>query len=267
MHSRGLIDELLELLFPPRCQLCQQPGNDPLCETCLEDALFIGDPICDLCGAPMPEQRPAGQLCEECRDGRILSAARAVGLHELTLRRAVHHYKYQGRTRLAQPFGAMLARVIRRATERGLPMDRCAALVPVPLHPRRRAWRGFDQAELLCRHISPLIDLPVAGDVLRRVRHTTPQTSVQGAHERRENVRGAFEASGAKCLRGRALILVDDVFTTGATIEECASVLRNAGTVAVYAVTITRTTPHWMLARNELLEGRDDAPGHGTGQA
>ncbi|MEA3402532.1 MAG: ComF family protein [Armatimonadota bacterium] len=245
MRSRGIADELLDLLFPPRCQICGQPSAQPLCETCREQVLFIGGHCCALCGVPLRDTQPASMLCSDCREGREFSGARAAGLHTGSLRDAVLAFKFGGRTRLAEPLAEMMVDGFRREVEgNGLPLAECAALVPVPLHPNRRRWRGFDQAELLAERMAPEVELQVWPDVIERVRDTTPQTEV-GGRERLTNVKGAFEARQVWRLRGRAVILIDDVFTTGATIQECARTLRAAGAVAVYALTATRTVPSW----------------------
>jgi len=229
MPTRGLSDELLDLVFPPRCQVCDALGSDVFCATCREDAEFIGAHACLYCGAPLPPAAPAEALCADCREGRWFSGARAAGLHAGALRRAIIRYKYHGRTRLAAPLGAMLAEVLLAEDERrGLPLGQCAALVPVPLHRDRRAWRGFDQAEMLCDSMAEATGLPMWPDVIARVRNTTPQVSLQGA-SRLENVRGAFEARRRWKLRGRAVIVVDAVMTTGATINESAPALRTDG--------------------------------------
>ncbi len=245
MSSDTLGGELLDLLFPPRCQVCNRLGGSVLCEACLGRVEFIGEHFCAYCGQMLGPTEPAAPLCRECRAGQRHSGARVVGLHVGVLREAVIAYKYYRRTRLARPLARMLADVVAAEEQRrALPLQQCAALVPVPLHPRRRAWRGFDQAEMLCHHLGELIGLPVWADVLVRVRYTTPQVRLSGA-SRLENVRGAFEARSAWKLRGRSVLLVDDVFTTGATVNECAAVLRAAGAVAVYVLTITRTAPDW----------------------
>ncbi|MBD3291674.1 MAG: hypothetical protein GF393_02015 [Armatimonadia bacterium] len=253
MSSRGIGAQLLDLLFPPRCQVCGGFSANPLCETCAADVQFIDRPACLCCGKPLredaePECRPGG-LCEDCRGGRhLLSAARSCGLHTDALREAIIAYKFHARRNLAPVFAEMLAETVREAGDpaRGprLPLDRCEALLPVPLHPARRQWRGFDQSELLCEHLAERLGMPMWTDVLERVRDTTPQTELSG-RSRRSNVRRAFQARKSWRLRGRSLILVDDVFTTGATLDECALTLKRAGAGAVYGLTVSRAVPYW----------------------
>lgn len=245
MSSRSLADELLELLFPPRCQVCGELEDEPVCEACLAETVLVQAPICLYCGVPVQEMHQPYRLCGECRDGRWLSGVRALGLHVKALREAVIRFKFEGRIRLGSVFGRMLAETIEAEVDAGgLPLDACAALIPVPLHPNRRRWRGFDQAELICDEIARHTGLAVWREAITRVRDTPPQVEVSGS-DRRENVQGAFVAASRSKVRGASVILVDDVITTGATMEECALVLRRAGAAAVYGLAVTRGAPGW----------------------
>lgn len=257
MTTPGLAEQLARLIFPPRCQVCGNLNEALFCETCRAQAEFIRPPFCLTCGQMLNPQTAGASWCADCREQRPFSGARAVGIYTGTLREAIIRYKYDGRRRLAQPLGEMLAALAREEDAPGsLPLRTAAAIVPVPLYPRRRAWRGFDQAELLSIPLGQALGLPVWTDVLARVRDTTPQVSVPGS-ERLDNVRNAFAVRKPWRLKGRRVILVDDVFTTGATISECARVLRDAGAEAVYALTVARTAPpwHWASAQSDDLWG------------
>ena len=164
-----------------------------------------------------------------------MSAARAAGLHVGSLRAIVHALKYDGRRSLAAPLAALM-----RMAGSDL-IQSCDAVVPVPLHPARRRERGFNQAEDLANHMG----LPVVR-ALKRTRHTATQTALPAA-ERQANVAGAFVAvRQARDIRDRAVLLVDDVRTTGATLEACARTLREAGAREVCALTAARVeTPGW----------------------
>lgn len=255
-----LAEEIAGLLFPPRCQVCSELDDALICAACREEMVLIAAPRCTYCGVPLPPTPGGPSLCAECRGGREFSAARAVGLHTGSLRQAILRYKFHGRRRLAKPLAEMLASVFEAEACGGLPLPGCAALVPVPLYPARRTWRGFDQAELLCRHLSEMVELPVWTDVLARILDTQPQVELSG-RQRRDNVRGAFEARKNYRLKGRSFILVDDVFTTGATLAESARMLRKAGATAVYALTVTRGVPSWHPAAFQAEPGDDQARG------
>jgi ComF family protein len=162
----------------------------------------------------------------------VIDRAQAIGPHEDVLRSIVHSLKYDGRRSLATPLGALILERCRWV------LEGADIVVPVPLHPARRRERGFNQALDLAR----ALELPVARSI-RRVRATESQTGLS-ADERHRNIRGAFAASRARWrvskVHGRVVVLVDDVSTTGATLEECARVVRAMGAREVRAVTAAR---------------------------
>jgi ComF family protein len=239
---RGL-DCLLAVLFAPVCAACARPLDAPLagpvCSDCWRSIAVLSPPLCDVCGHPVPGSAAA---CVRCRRApRAVAKGRAVGPYEGRLRDIVHALKYGGRRSLAVPLAALMRRhgadVLRGAD----------GVVPVPLHPARRRTRGFNQAV----DLAAALGLPAA-PVLRRVRWTTPQTDLPAA-QRHRNVRGAFAVAGpgwrgvirrrpagAEAICGRCLVLIDDVSTTGATLEACARALRAAGAREVRALTVAR---------------------------
>jgi ComF family protein len=226
-----LLAWLLDLIFPPRCASCDEPGAY-LCAACLARIDWISPPLCPHCGEPTP----AGAPCPRARRHLpLLDGLRSAAWHTGPLRVAVHRYKYRGQRVLAGPLAGILLRAWRREPP---PAD---LLVPVPLHAQRLRERGFNQSALLARHVSHEIGIPMDAHALRRVRHTAPQVELSGP-ERLANVEGAFVYAGAS-LSGRAVCLVDDICTTGATLQACASVLREAGARSVWAFTLAR--PHW----------------------
>jgi competence protein ComFC len=222
-----------------------------VCERCWQSIRPLTPPLCDRCGDPLPAWRAISlplALCPRCRRGRRhVDRARAIGGYDGSLRAIVHALKYEGRRSLARPLAAMM-----RA--RGAEMLAGADwVVPVPLHPSRRRERGFNQAADLARHLGA----PVR-PVLRRYRATRTQTGLPAARRHR-NVRGAFiltsEREGLgregqerlEGLAGSVVVLVDDVSTTGATLDACARVLKEAaGVREVRALTAARVvTPRF----------------------
>lgn len=217
---RRLADGFLSVVWAPPCAACdallEHPTRGAVCPDCWQRIELIAPPLCDACGLP----RTA-----------------AAGWYRGALRSIIRAFKYQGRRSLAEPLAALMR-------EAGGPLLGSADLVvPVPLHPRRRWTRGFNQARDLALRLGP----PVA-DVLRRTRYTRPQTAL-AAGRRRANVAGAFELSrGGPCrmrypVAGRTVIVADDVLTTGATLEACARALRAAGARAVFGLTVARVAP------------------------
>ena len=171
-----------------------------------------------------------GLLCPRCRRaGGALDRARAVGAYDGTLRSIIHAIKYDARRSLARPLGTLMR-------ERGADvLENAACAVPVPLHPTRRCMRGFNQAADLARYLG----IPVVA-ALRRVEATRPQTGLPAA-QRHRNMRGAFAVTRAgRTLSGATVVLVDDVSTTGATLEACARVLKESGVAEVRALTAAR---------------------------
>jgi ComF family protein len=169
-------------------------------------------------------------LCPRCRrTARFLDRARVIGAYDGTLRSIVHAFKYDGRRSLARPLGLLMQ-------QRGADvLDGAACALPVPLHGSRRRERGFNQAADLARNVG----LPVVA-ALRRIRATATQTGLPAA-QRHRNVRGAFAAAPSIAeLRGTIVVLVDDVCTTGATLEACARVLKQEGVKEVRALTAAR---------------------------
>ena len=236
---------LISVLLAPACAACSEildsPLNGCVCRNCWAGILPITPPICDCCGDPLsrliesripnPESR---QHCRRCSESeRSIRRARTVGEYEGALRQIIHAFKYDRRRSLA----AGLAQLMRA---RGCDVLRHADyVVPVPLHRRRERSRGFNQARELACHLGP----PVL-DILVRRRYTRPQIEL-AADRRQANVRGAFALrprwfGRMAGLGGLTVVLVDDVSTTGATLEACAVVLKESGARDVYALTAAR---------------------------
>lgn len=222
---------VLDLLFPPRCQVCGAPDGFPLCGKCWRSFPRLSAPVCQVCGRPLRGPPDLVFTCVRCRHRRDPVRVRAFGRYEGRLRDAVHALKYRGRLALAEPLGRGLAEVVAADPV----LSSADAAVPVPLHPRRHARRGFNQAEELARYLGR----PVR-TALVRVRDTPSQTELD-EDERRRNVRGAFAVRGS--VRGLRVVLVDDVVTTGSTLAECAAVLRAAGAAHVGAVAVAMALP------------------------
>jgi competence protein ComFC len=216
------VARLLDLLFPPTCPACRSWGW-PLCGRCTERVGVITPPWCQRCGRPWEE---ALRSCADCPP-RGIDLARAPFLYDGPIAAAIRGMKFSGWHALGEPFAAAMAEA----------WDGRADVVTwVPLSRRRRARRGFDQAELLARAVAARRDLPVV-PLLRRVRDTRPQAR-RGADERRRALDGAFRAVADAPAR---VLLVDDVLTTGSTAAACAATLHDAGARTVLLLTAART--------------------------
>lgn len=236
----GAGNALLAAVLAPSCAVCSALLAEPLagcvCAACWRSILPITPPVCDRCGDPLarqPQSAGHSDVCGPCcASDSAVSRARAVGEYEGALREIIHALKYSGRISLARPLAE-------RMRDRGRELlSGVDGVVPVPLHWRREYQRGFNQAREIARHLGP----PVV-DTLSRRRATRAQIEL-AADRRRANVAGAFRIRRAWFrsvrVQGRKLMLIDDVSTTGATLEACATVLRDCGAADVYALTAAR---------------------------
>jgi ComF family protein len=233
---RSIGNALTTALLAPVCAVCSALLAEPLsgcvCAACWRSILPMMEPVCDTCGDPVAGGHSGGSGCS----GHILSVtrARAIGEYDGTLREIIHALKYSGRHSLARP---LAVRMRQHGSDLIAEVD---CVVPVPLHWQRSYQRGFNQARELARHLG----LPMA-DVLVRRRATRAQVEL-AADQRQTNVAGAFAVRQPwfrNCpVRDKAVLLIDDVSTTGATLGSCATVLRTAGASDVYALTAARVT-------------------------
>ena len=236
-YGTRVVDAIAAVVLAPSCAACGElldsPTRGPVCERCWRSILPLTPPLCDRCGDPLPSWRVSGVAqahCARCRrSAPTIDRARAIGEYDGALRAVIHALKYDGRRSLAKPIAAMMRQ---RAVDL---LDGAACAVPVPLHASRRRHRGFNQAEDLARHLGILVVR-----ALVRVRATATQTDLPAA-QRHRNVRAAFAAvPPAAALAGGCVVLVDDVCTTGATLEACARALKEAGVAEVRALTAAR---------------------------
>jgi competence protein ComFC len=228
------------LVFPSDCRLCAKPlgrpGESVVCRECLARLEPRRGPACLCCGRFF-EGAGAGHLCGRCL-GRLppFSLHRSCGRYDGVLKDLILLFKYQRLAVLARPLGRFASESL--SGEEGL-WQGADFLAPVPLHRRRKRERGFNQSQRLARELGGLRGLGVLERCLVKVRSTPPQTSLAGAG-RETNVRGAYKVRRPERVRGRTIILVDDVFTTGSTLRECGLVLIRAGAREVRAVTLAQ---------------------------
>jgi ComF family protein len=230
--GRGLVDVAL----PPRCLACGEivEETDALCGRCWGGMTFFAPPWCAGCGLPFAHPMEEGAVCADCaREKRAWDRARAVLRYDKNSRQLVLGLKHADHTHVANAFG----RWMRRAGGEVLPG--AELLVPVPLHWTRLFQRRYNQAALLANAISAAGGPPVAADCLVR-RRRTPSQGHLGPLARERNVRSAFMISRSSDVVGRRLVVIDDVMTTGATVNECARVLKRAGAVSVGVLTLAR---------------------------
>jgi ComF family protein len=240
----------LDFLFPAECTFCKQFLGDErfliFCKGCWEKVELIKDSICSCCGKPFESKNSFESapnfLCGRCREGFYhFDKARAIGKYEGVLKEAIHQFKYKatwtgkGKPRLGRHLSEWLADHL----SSDLKLSSFDLIIPIPLHKNRKRWRGFNQSEVLAKFLGQRYRVPLNTFHLYRGKETRPQIELSG-DERTQNVQGAFGIRDAKELEGKKIILVDDVFTTGATVNESSRVLKKAEVKEILVLTLAR---------------------------
>jgi ComF family protein len=251
---QGLWQATLRAIFPPRCLVCNthyvwQPSTGKVasypvsdviapyfCESCQKGLTPITHPFCSKCGLPFVSTEGVDHTCSECfLERRYFGKARAFGIYDGILMEAIHLLKYGKKTSLAQPLSGLAKKTFFKIWD----AESIDMIISVPLHIKRLRQRGFNQAHLLTMRWAKQEGITLDGVTLCRSRWTEPQTKLSRT-ERRKNIKGAFSLENTEKITGQKILLVDDVFTTGATVNECARVLTKAGAEFVDVLTLAR---------------------------
>jgi ComF family protein len=247
---------LLDAIFPPRCAGCRTWSQSLFCDNCRAALKLIQKPFCITCGKPFDPLAHSAPECAGCRAERRhpappFRALRSLYVFDGPVRQAIYRFKYQGKTAQAAPLAALLYEYLLQQDKqvKHIPLERISLIVPVPLHAWRHYRRCYNQSALLAGELVKCIaqerseSIPLMHPLLQRIRHTTPQVGLK-AKARAANVQGAFAINDALLqrvdLKAGAILLIDDVCTTQATLHECARVLVRAGAPEVYALTLAR---------------------------
>ena len=268
---------LHQTVFPPKCLVCnrlfQPTGGDrsdiednghwqkhvlpltplnrldgllsgSLCQACIQQLVAVESPICTCCGLPFKSRRGTDHRCGECiAEPKKFRIARAPLVYEQTLTRVIHCFKYSGKIQLADPLAELLLTAFRLFWD----PESIDLILPVPLHLKKLRQRGFNQAYLLVRnwntlagqYFHDLTDLQIERDLLVRSLPTAPQSAF-GRVKRATNIKNAFDLNGADRVKDKRILLIDDVYTTGATVNECSRLLLNSGARHVDILTLAR---------------------------
>lgn len=229
----------MHLLFPRRCPICDSVlfesflfDTEGICTQCKKGLTYIKEPVCKKCGKPIGDERQ--EYCYDCKKyPRAYTQGKALWVYKDEVKISIYRFKYQNRQEYASYYGEELVRVFGRWIE-GCKIQ---GIVPIPLHAAKKRQRGYNQAELLAREIGSQMGIPVYPNLLARVRNTKAQKNLNDA-ERKNNLKKAFKIHGNK-IQLDHILLVDDIYTTGSTINEAAIELRLAGAEYIYFISIS----------------------------
>lgn len=231
---------LLDALFPIHCFSCQKEGIW-ICPDCLAKLETINQQVCPVCESTPSDKGTLCFFCKSKRKSNLDGLITAVSFENIVIKKMIHTFKYRFVADLAKPLADVVSKVLKQTN---LPLP--DIIIPVPLHQKRLRWRGFNQSLLLAKHISeeisPLMEIEVL-DILERKRNNFPQMEIKNYHLRQENVRDIFQIKtdfNKNLIKNKRVLLVDDVATTGSTLQECAKILKMAGTKKVFAAVISR---------------------------
>jgi ComF family protein len=229
-----------EIVYPRYCLLCRRriagySAKDLICVLCIDTIKPNAPPFCPKCGRNMPGIGYTEDICPDCRSNRYhFDRAWAGYIYEGTVREIIHNFKYKNKIKLGKYLSQL---VIGFAQEYRLPINGCDYVIPVPLSPAKLREREFNQAQILASAIADYFDVELLSDGLRRIRNCASQTELD-RRRRWKNVKGTFALKNAQAVRGKTILLIDDVLTTGATASEAAKTLKCAGASSVFVLTV-----------------------------
>ena len=224
---------LLELLYPSRCPVCDRvlPVGEKICKKCEEKLKKVEAPFCRKCGKPMADMRL--EYCPDCRQYKHLYLEGRAVYEYASVKHAIYRLKYNGRYEYADYFGCEAAKHL----EHFICEKKPDALVPVPLHPVRKRERGYNQAEALARGIGKRLNIPVDTKLIQRTKNTIPQKLLD-RQLRQNNLKKAFKIV-RNDVKLSTIIIIDDIYTTGSTIDAMAEVLLEAGISKIYYIALS----------------------------
>ena len=240
-YAKKVVQSALDLLFPPVCHICSrhlQPASEMsyLCPSCVDEVRFLASPLCPRCGKGMDKAAgSADRHCHEClTKPPAFDSARSVVYYQPPVKELLHRLKYKSDSSAAMVIAELIGKgPVRQSASEG------DYIIPVPLFVSRLKMRGLNQSLILAKNVFPAEKAKIITDLLVRVKNTTAQSGLSGA-ERRRNLQAAFEVRESHLLEGKNIWLIDDVFTTGTTVNECAKTLKKYGVAAVHVWTFAR---------------------------
>lgn len=236
-HKKQIVcrvgEEILSLVFPGRCPVCDEilPVGQRICESCRPFLLWAKEPVCMRCGKPVEQENT--EYCEDCRHkNHLFRQGKAVFLYGGKIRKSLYRFKYHGRREYARFYAQEAAAAWGRwIISRGIEV-----IVPVPMYRGKKRLRGYNQAEVFAKALGRELELPVK-NLVRRTRDTVPQKDLN-VKERKHNLKNAFQLQ-SNIVKYKKVLLVDDIYTTGSTMDAVTEVLLRAGIVDVYFICIS----------------------------
>ena len=233
---RDILSYILDLAYPRKCLLCREIlpfyHKDFLCEDCRREIPFLEQPVCQKCGMKVAQ---GDTLCYRCQKESFAFERNISPFDYRCVREAIKHFKFRCFKGDAGPLAQLMVEYIERYS---VDFSHIDAVIPVPLHPKKRKIRGFNQTELLARELCRLTGLHYGGDVLERVKNTVPQSQLNHG-QRSKNIQSAFAVASDAQVEGLRFLMIDDIFTTGSTLNECAKTLYRSGAKEVYTFTLS----------------------------
>lgn len=229
----NIMEEIVSLLFPRRCPVCDEVllAEKYICETCWKKIKFIKEPVCKKCGKTIEQERQ--EYCSDCaRKKHFFIQGKAVFEYQKEMKISMYHFKYSNKREYADFY----AREAVRLHGSWIKKNRIEAIVPVPMYQQKKRQRGYNQAEVFADRLGELLKLPVERHLVKRVRNTRPQKELNDI-QRKENLKKAFKIV-PNIVEYRQILLVDDIFTTGSTMDAIAEVLLDAGVKDIYFICI-----------------------------
>ncbi|MBI5555141.1 MAG: ComF family protein [Elusimicrobia bacterium] len=227
---------ILNTIFPLKCEVCRQQvplsAGARICQSCRGKILLIGDYFCRKCGKSLQVETA---FCVDCHrdDTLYYESIKAAGIYQGVLRESIHVFKYNRRSCLGPDLGEFML----SSYQKHFGLNSFDKLVPVPLHKKQYRQRQYNQSEVLAKNLSRATGIPVAVNVLARIRGTRPQFTLN-RQERASNIRNAFQVKNRDWLKGSKVLVIDDICTTGSTINECARILKQAGAIEVHGLVL-----------------------------
>ncbi len=233
-HMHAMMKKVLDYVYPPRCPVCDEvlpPGID-ICEGCTKEAVTITEPICKKCGKPIESRER--EYCSDCLEKQhVYRQGRAVFLYRAGIKKSMYRFKYSNRREYAQFY----ARYAARLHGSWVLKNRIEVIVPIPMYPGKKRRRGYNQAEIFARALGKEFGIPVDAGIVKRIRNTVPQKALNDK-ERQRNLKNAFQLA-PNIVKYSQILLVDDIYTTGSTMDAVAAVLLSGGAQNIYYICIS----------------------------